>query len=281
MGWGLTAPLLRETFAPFSFRGRGFPLVLTAVLRYVCGVWDHKALTPPYQRGRVMFKTFKTPGGHEAQIHCREGTNDAMVAEAVIKEDEYRRYSLIDRTGARYIDIGSHIGTWIIAALLDDPDGTGTAVEVIPDNVEMIQKNLAANGLTDRVQVPARAFAKKGPVTILYGFDAPPGASEEQQRMAAMHRFIGNQRMPERTGCIKVAVPAVTPSALFKGKVDAVKIDIEGGEVALVGANLKKVGVISGEYHIPRGPLYEHMSKTHRVMFDGNETFGYFTAVPK
>jgi FkbM family methyltransferase len=225
-----------------------------------------------------MIKTFTTPGGNRAEFEVRAGTNDAMVAEAVVRHDEYALAEL-PQAGGRYIDIGSHIGSWIIAALLDDQWAEGVAVEAVPDNVELLTANLELNGLTDRVEVVPKAFARRGPVSISYDLDRE--GEDERARMAEMHRFIGNQRMSEGTNGTTIKVPAITPRALFKDGAAAVKIDIEGGEEALIGASLKGVGVITGEYHIDRGPLFDHLTKTHRVGLSGSQSFGYFTAVPR
>ena len=195
------------------------------------------------ERVVVTLRRFTTPGGHIAEIECREGTNDAMVAEAVIEHDEYGRHDLIDVVGGHYVDIGAHLANWLISALLDDHTATGVAVEPVPENVALIHANLEANGLTDRVEVIPKAFAKRGPVTIHYEFHRD--GDDEAARMATMHRFIGNQRMGAGTHAREsIKVPAITPGTLFRERVDALKIDAEGAEVALIGANLKNVGAL-------------------------------------
>ena len=227
---------------------------------------------------------FRTPRGSAAHIWCRADTNDRMVAESVIEQDEYDIASLTAPvngvgivSGRRYVDIGAHIGAWIIAALLDEPDATGVAVEPLPDNVDMLWRNLAENGITDRVEVIPRAFARKGPVTIHWDYKA----EGEHADIARMHRYIGNMRVSDDIRAQSVKVSVVTPYTLFKGGADVVKLDCEGGEVGLIGANLSNVGIIRGEYHVDREPLAKHLAKTHKAEFDGSPTFGAFRAAPK
>lgn len=221
-------------------------------------------------------RTFRTPGGKQAVIRCRlPGTNDAMVAEAVIEQDEYRMQAGGPLTGVA-VDVGAHIGTWTVLALLDNPELRVIAVEPIGANADLLEANLELNGLTDRAEVRRAALAgpKDGP-TVAIGYDWKAD-SPDTEDMASMHRFIGNQLMPDsvQPGATVMA-PAVRLGELAEA-IDCLKIDAEGAEMALVGTDLSKVRIIVGEYHRKHGPLLKAMKRTHSVDFTGEDTFGAF-----
>ena len=220
-----------------------------------------------------MRKTFTTPGGHTAIMECREGTNDAMVCEAVIERDEYAIAELDEVDEA--VDIGAHIGAWTVAILLDYPDAWVDAVEPLPDNVMLLTENLDLNGVADRCAIMPFAFAPEDVEHVKIAYDFTGDDSAE------MHRFIGNQRMEKGTDYKLHTAPAIHASDLFADEPDVVKLDCEGGEAALIGADLSHVGVLTGEYHVPRGPLYSWLIKTHRVAMGNDPDFGAFRAVLK
>jgi len=219
--------------------------------------------------------TFRTPGGHEAVMHCRRGTNDAMVARSILEEDEYGMAGSA-LTGLA-VDIGAHIGAWTVLALLDGDLDHVFALEPLAPNRELMLRNLEANGLADRCSLSDEALGKGRMVSIRWDFAV---TRPEDIEMARMHRYIGNQRMPRGVKHKTVRAPAVTVASLIErlGPITCMKIDAEGAESALIGAKLADVGLIVGEYHSGRDKLEAHLAKTHRVNFDGEEDFGLFRA---
>jgi len=219
-------------------------------------------------------RTFTTAGGRLARMSCRDGTNDAMVAEACIEQDEYQT---ADIDAGYVLDIGGHIGSWSVGYLLDHPDSGAVIVEPIPENARAIATNLALNNLASRALIVVGALASDvGDVEIRWNFSGDASAE--------MHRYIGGQRMAVDTRSDTLTTTGYDIRALL-GLIDAesaglVKIDCEGGESALVGQDLSGLGYIVGEYHVPRDPLWLWLARTHDVVMMGDDTFGSFRAVP-
>lgn len=215
-------------------------------------------------------RTFRTPHGHTVSLECRDGTNDAMVAEAVIEHDEYETGKLRDLDGW-VVDVGAHIGSWAAMMLADHPKLKAIALEPLPVNADLISIP------EDRGEVMVAALSKgKAKVKVHHDFS---GGDMEQ-----MHRYIGNQQMPKGTKGKTIEAAPVTVAALVKacgGAIEVMKLDCEGGEKALIGADLSHIRLLVGEYHIDRKPLVAHLEKTHKVTVSGSQTFGAFKAERK
>ncbi len=224
--------------------------------------------------------TFRTPRGNEAIIHCRPGTNDAMVARSILDEDEYGMRG--EKLAGAGLDIGAHIGAWSVAALLDNSELHVLALEPLAPNRELLAMNLHSNGLETRCILSAEALGKGKTVTIYWDY-VNRTRDPELQDAAAMHRYIGNQRMADGIKAQETTkAPAVSVAKLVArlGDISVLKIDAEGAESNLIGAKLERIGLIVGEYHSARGKLYAHLGKTHRVTFAGEDGLGLFRAEP-
>lgn len=172
----------------------------------------------------------RTPRGNAARMAVRDGTSDLSTVGATFAGvagsglvDEYDLRSL--HVSGTFLDVGGHIGTVAVAVLLDNPDATAVIVEPLPENVDMIRRNLELNGLRDRAVVEAAAV----------------GATEVRYD-TGVHRFIGN---------IGGASGKVAKVPMFSGitpKPQAVKTDAEGGEWALFPLVLG-TPLIFGEWH--------------------------------
>jgi FkbM family methyltransferase len=120
----------------------------------------------------------------------------------------------------RLVDLGANIGLSVLSTLARERDATVVAVEPDPANAALLQRNIAQNGLTDRVTVVAAA-AGIGPGVVPFA----AGHCE-------LSRVAGLGGLPNAsTGVIDVEV--VDAFALLAGA-DLVKIDIEGGEWPLL-----------------------------------------------
>jgi FkbM family methyltransferase len=217
------------------------------------------------------WRTFRTPGGRDAEVWCRVGTNDAMVAEACITQDEYRTREIV---ALRVVDIGAHIGAWSVGYLLDHPVAQGILLEPLPDNIAVLTKNIARNGLQGRAHVVSGALSRDPVVAIGWNWRDADGAE--------MHRYIGGQRMPEGVKSDLIRVQGYTVASLLGHAgwpyADLCKVDCEGGEAALDGDPL---GLIVGEFHVPRRVLEDAIGVTHDVAFFGEADFGDFRADPR
>lgn len=69
--------------------------------------------------------------------------------------------------GMTFVDIGAHVGYMsLVAAGAVGPTGRGIALEPAPGNFELLQANLAGNGASQVVAIPAAAWKETGPVTF-------------------------------------------------------------------------------------------------------------------
>lgn len=184
---------------------------------------------------------FRTPQGRSALAYVREGTNDWNTANSCLTEDEYRTAGLTFR--GTFLDIGGYLGTLSLAILLDHPDTEAIIVEPLPENIDLIARNLAVNGLTSRAAI-VRGVVGTGEVTINYAFTD----SENDLH----HAFVGNSGIvsaadrPHRS----VTYQALHYRDLTSEDVAYIKIDCEGGEWGFLDdPAVTTVPLIVGEFH--------------------------------
>mgnify|MGYP006271698977 CR=1 FL=1 len=227
-------------------------------------------------------REFRTPHGRRVYLSCRPGTNDRDMNFSCLDEDEYDLKSIPAKTLGLCVDVGSHVGAVAIGLAADHPDATVIAIEPVPENVELLRANVEVNGLTGRVViVPGAVAAKTGPINIAYDFEGHPDA--------AMHRFVGNQPMPEGTKQKVISVGGYTLAeivSLAGGDIDLLVTDCEGGEYGLFAgltpsavATKRKVRQVRGEYHGGVEELNRLFSKTHAFFQTrGDASVGGFVA---
>ena len=223
---------------------------------------------------------FRSPRGRSVLVYVRESTNDHNTAQSCLNEDEYRTRDL-HLTGLA-VDIGGFLGTVALALLIDNPNLRVILVEPIPENLDMIRRNLSVNGVADRATVIAGAAGRSGDlVTIAYAFQG-----EENE---LHHAFVGNAVVADATFEHKeVAYPALGLEDLTDGEIAYLKIDCEGGEWGfLTSPGLERIARIEGEYHpvlLPDGTtgsrerLEALLSPTHIVSYPDPDGWG-FTAI--
>lgn len=222
----------------------------------------------------------RTPRGHKAVMASRSGTSDLAVLGStfagVVGAGLVDEYGLAKHKFAgRFVDVGAHIGSVVVAVLLDNPGVTALAVEPIPENIAVLTANLAANGLLDRCTILAGAV---GTNQISYGF--------EGSENAVTNRYIGNLNVVPQRGSQRITVRRVKLADLLP--CDAMKVDCEGGEWALFAEpGIADIPLVFGEYHgSHQSPGAEGVmvafGKTHRVTFsDMRLDTGNFWAVAR
>ncbi len=167
----------------------------------------------------VVLGQFATPKGNPAAVWYRLDTNDWNTANSCLNCDEYRTRDL-DFEGS-FLDIGGYLGTVSLAILLDHPNTHAIIVEPLPENLELIERNLAANGLTDRATVIA-GLVGTGEVTINYAYT---GTENDRH-----HAFVGNAWGQSGGGEHRsITYQALSFHDLAPDGVPFVKIDCEGG----------------------------------------------------
>ena len=196
----------------------------------------------------------KTPGGVEVTIFTREGTNDWNTLYSCIAEDEYKIGDLqVDAGNSTAVDIGAHAGGCSLAML--SRGFKVIAVEPLPENAELIMKNVEANGWKNNFTLHHKAINEVSgkEVVLRYG--------NENTESGSHHRFIGNtidssewQKDLWTEGReIKVSTISLDDALNAVENVDILKIDCEGAEwSAFKGASpetLNKINSIVAELH--------------------------------
>ena len=196
----------------------------------------------------------KTPWGVEVTIFTREGTNDWNTLYSCIAEDEYKIGDLqVDAGSSTAVDIGAHAGGCSLAML--SRGFKVIAVEPLPENAELIMKNVEANGWESNFTLHHKAIheVSGNEVTLRYG--------NEDTESGAHHRFVGNtidssewqEDIQTRGREIKVSTISLNDALESIENVDILKIDCEGAEwSAFKGASpetLEKIDRIVAELH--------------------------------
>lgn len=152
--------------------------------------------------------------------------------------------ALLDRIlapGMLFIDIGANIGEISLAASNRVGEaGNVIAFEPVPDLADHLAANIALNGIRN-IQLCRSALSDHSGEAVMF-------ASESRYRDGTENDGQGTLYPADHQGEIRATVPLVTLDAFAKDnltRVDVIKLDIEGGELAaLRGANaiLRKFG---------------------------------------
>jgi FkbM family methyltransferase len=220
--------------------------------------------------------TFPTPRGNAALFNVRPQVNDDALVAGILGEDEYGLRTEI--VSGWVIDIGAHIGIVAVAIALDNPDCQVVAVEAIPDNAEMVRRNVALNELSERVFVESAGASEPNAKTVTIRYDyrwagreggTAPIVSEDYVQAC---RYIGNifQYPEDEMECTTEEVPALSLDAIIAKykmpRVSLLKLDCEGCEYAFLRSKaIRKVDRIIGEFHQARERIHEMLDATHEV----------------
>jgi FkbM family methyltransferase len=198
---------------------------------------------------------FTTPWGVELTVFTRKGTNDWNTLYSCITEDEYKVGSLAVPTDKDTVavDIGGHAGGCSLALL--SRGFKVIAVEPLPENAELIMKNVKANGWEKNFTLHSKAINEVSgkQVVLRYG--------NEKTESGSHHRFIGNtidsSEWQENlwTDGREIKVDTISIDDILNNvkAVTILKIDCEGAEwSAFTGASeesLEKIDKIVAELH--------------------------------
>lgn len=213
----------------------------------------------------------------EQGFAVREGTTDAMAVMA-LANDEYRIASR--KLTGWAIDVGAHIGTVAITLARQNPGLRVLAVEAVPENSELLERNIERLAPGQVFSVRAWAAGPNAMTgTCHYGYRGH--RDTESDGYISAHRFIGNTWTDLAGPEFSVEMPAVSIDSLMEtyaiDEIALLKIDCEGCEWAFLDTPaISKVKTIVGEYHggypghlghqpDPIAKLHQLLDKTHRV----------------
>ncbi len=242
----------------------------------------------------LAFKGFEGPGDLHAVFNYRPGTADENTILATYKEDEYKFATLPPAPGDWMIDAGGYVGSTAILYAQLYPACRVLCIEPLPENVEIIRKNIDSNHLFDRIVLLERALwsTSVGEVKIYY---------RDASMVGKVHRFVGSavKQYHETVSDEYAKVPTISLMDCMRSmnmeRVRVLKMDIEGSEYVAVRTLTedyqKKIETIVGEYHNifpgvigdPRTQLYQPLKNVFDDKSPGPEvkTWGAFLFVRK
>jgi FkbM family methyltransferase len=204
---------------------------------------------------------FFGPKETHAVFVFREGNADECTIQATYREDEYKFANYPPAPGQWMIDAGGYIGSTAILYAQLYPQAKVIVIEPLPENCELIKKNIENNGLQDRIILIEKAlFNSNGEkIQIYYRDNSPIGVA---------HKFVGSSstKYTESVGSKFWEAETITLEKIFNDyKIEFVrllKMDLECSEYKAlenVPENiLKKIHTIKGEYHNPDKALIKY-----------------------
>jgi FkbM family methyltransferase len=165
------------------------------------------------------------------------------------------------KPGGTYVDVGGHVGGFAIPVATAHPDITIHVFEPVPLTRSWLKKNLARNGLSDRMTVWENAVGAEPGRVVMTGVD---GASN--------HIAEAGKAGP---GSVDVEIKTLDDLLLDKvERVDVIKCDVEGAEyLALQGAK----GILTRDH--PDLVLEIDRRFTPRFGYEAQELFDYLTGL--
>jgi len=194
---------------------------------------------------------------HGMRMYTRDDTSDKSVVHSITLNDEYG-LSRMDLEGWA-IDIGAHIGSVCVPLAIMNPRLRIIAVEPLPENVDILRRNIEINNLGDRVTVIEGAISDHdGETTVLGDYQHIDGVEDGYVHD---NRYIGGISVDD-THATAYVVKAITLTTLLKD-IDTVvflKTDCENGEWDLFAdPAMAKVQYVCGEYHGAYGGGVAHL----------------------
>jgi FkbM family methyltransferase len=177
--------------------------------------------------------------GVKATLNIRANGCDWRLVEEIFAEGGYTAEA---RNSKRILDLGGNIGLASVFFAKQFPEAQICCVEPIPDNLLILRKNIDDNMLDVRV-IAAAVGVQDGRTQFSLSSDP------------RCHAASDSKVVVDPTG-IKIDVDVISVPSLMRmmgwDEFDLLKIDIEGGEVEVLGGRpqwLTKVRYIIGEGH--------------------------------
>jgi FkbM family methyltransferase len=208
--------------------------------RYFVNVGDFRNALRTHGHGASEPIDLRTKDG--LTISMRPNYGDAMTIAEIFLDDCYGR-DLSLSPNPVVIDVGGFIGDFALYAVKRLNARKVIVCEPSPRNWTLLLKNIANNSYQDRIEPVNKAVTADGG-SVMMNIDAP----DEYQSMVSAHA-TGEQPLS--------AVPGISLGQLLKDhaveRVDLLKIDVEGGEYAILEGTpadvFSRVRNIVFEYH--------------------------------
>jgi FkbM family methyltransferase len=149
----------------------------------------------------------------------------AIMENGVYEADSIRLLERIIAPGMTFVDVGANVGQYsLVASRLVEPGGKIYAIEPTPAVIELLERNVVRNNLTN-VQICRLAIIDRNGEADFY---------LSRARRIGTSSLFENRR--SRGGKIRVSCQTLDAFAAAQGldKIDVVKLDIEGSEYAAI-----------------------------------------------
>ncbi len=190
-----------------------------------------------------------------------QSISDIHILKEVFTYNQYGKFLRELSPRAVIIDIGAHIGIFSVLAAYSVPESTVLCFEPLPENFEMLKKNIALNHMEPRV----RAFK-----LAVSGSNAPREFHFFTERVGSSLFFI-----PGQTATRTISVQCTTLDKILAAhgnRCDFLKIDCEGAEheilCAVSNPSFEGIKTITLETH-------DQITGNSRALVDFLETKGY------
>jgi FkbM family methyltransferase len=200
----------------------------------------------------LLEKDFVSKAGVAAHFFYRPANADECTIQATYRDDEYNLQNFKPNPGDLMIDAGGYIGTTAILYAQLYPEAKVVTLEPLPENVEILRKNIEANKLGDRITIlPHALWGELGnKIKVYYRDDSKIGLA---------HKFVGSSfpKYHESVSKQFVEAEALTLDQVMRSmnfnNVRLLKMDIEGAEFNVLAntelGTLAKIQSMVGEYH--------------------------------
>lgn len=174
-------------------------------------------LTAMNYRRELYARQNRTAGG---TFRCYDLLNrhgdDPMLADMARECDE----------SAVVYDVGANVGIYALSLAVNCPDRTIVAIEPAPEAVEHLSKNVAANGLRDRIEI------------LNAGLGASTGKGEfyvsTVPELSGFDRESATRWGADVARTVEVSVETLDSVARTRSDPDVIKLDVEGAGPAVL-----------------------------------------------
>jgi FkbM family methyltransferase len=192
------------------------------------------------------------------------GAMDLWAVKETFLDAFYTRYGAAVQDGWTVVDIGAGVGDFSILSAYSHPNTKVFAYEPFPDSFQLLEKNLAQNGLKNVTAFQSAVWGEKGTLSLdLSGGEPLQLTSHDAEVQEEQGRMI--------------SVQAVTLEDILGGqgieRIDLLKLDCEGAEYAILMDVSKKV-----LDRIERIVMEVHdldAERNHHVLFSFLDDSGY------